>query len=741
MSPFFRSNDLEISHNPYPEIEKPNSVVPNDFLSPPSTPSNPPERRSDRALSSKIFISIRNFFKVGGSSANPHEAIKSRERPDDAPPTTPKQLPYTILYRRHSFHDLRGSKQLQHLSSGLSQYRLSLLCDVTGTAETTDKEITSDVKIYLETYFNNILMNPNIRSMRRRAMECRLQESASTVYEKSYYREVWRRKESQYLRNIRTNKVTISDFEIIKVIGRGAFGCVKLAKMKERVVVQTNYLYELDHDYNDICIVSRPRQFNQPTQLRELDTSDIKQVFALKVIPKAEHLKNGQEGHLRAERDFLVASEGSRWVVPLIASFQDDDNLYLAMEYMIGGDFLGLLIEKVTLSEEITRFYVAEMILCIEEAHKLSYIHRDIKPDNFCFSSSGHIKICDFGLAFSGHWTHDTAYFDHQRWGLLRKTGVCVEGDSIDRKEGKDITKRLRSWRWGEVPDNERILSWRNKKCKRRMANSVVGTYQYMAPEILRGQKYDGRCDWWSLGVIIYECLFGFTPFYADDSNEIKANVLKWSSNLDLQKNPPLSPEVESLISSLICEKECRLGMTTYWENDIQALPYSSVTRRRLSNSPHFVFPNDSDDIKAHPFFSPINWKTLHRQVPPFIPEGLQNGEDTKYFSECHLSSTCMTEIETSRVPTSQWALTPTRSSLNDPKCIYTQVKKQDTENNHQGVAKADKGFANPNPSKRPRDLLLRDKEYGKELLEIRQKNAFKGYTYRRPYCMDSFLS
>lgn len=86
-------------------------------------------------------------------------------------------------------------------------------------------------------------------------------------------------------------------------------------------------------------------------------------------------------------------------------------------------------------------------------------------------------------------------------------------------------------------------------------------------------------------------------------------------------------------------------------------------------------------------------------------------------------------------------ALTPTRSSLNDPKCIYTQVKKQDTENNHQGVAKADKGFANPNPSKRPRDLLLRDKEYGKELLEIRQKNAFKGYTYRRPYCMDSFLS
>jgi protein-serine/threonine kinase len=161
-------------------------------------------------------------------------------------------------------------------------------------------------------------------------MECRLEESVSAVSEKSYYREVWRRKESQYLRDIRTNKVTIADFEIIKVIGRGAFGCVKLARMKERVAVQANCLDELklDHDYNDIGIASKPRRFNQPIQLKELDTSDIKQVFALKVIPKAEHLKNGQEGHLRAERDFLVASEGSRWVVPLIASFQDDDNLY-----------------------------------------------------------------------------------------------------------------------------------------------------------------------------------------------------------------------------------------------------------------------------------------------------------------------------------------------------------------------------------------------------------------------------
>lgn len=120
----------------------------------------------------------------------------------------------------------------------------------------------------------------------------------------------------------------------------------------------------------------------------------------MKVIRKSDMLRNSQEGHLRAERDFLVAAEGSRWVVPLIASFQDLNNLYLVMDYMPGGDFLGLLIRDNVLSEPIAKWYIAEMILCIEEAHSLRWIHRDVKPDNFLISASGHLKISDFGLAF-----------------------------------------------------------------------------------------------------------------------------------------------------------------------------------------------------------------------------------------------------------------------------------------------------------------------------------------------------
>ncbi len=216
----------------------------------------------------------------------------------------------------------------------------------------------------------------------------------------------------------------------------------------------------------------------------------------MKVIRKSDMLRNSQEGHLRAERDFLVAAEGSRWVVPLIASFQEYvkatfnfihntranvhslHNLYLIMDYMPGGDFLGLLIRDNVLTEPVTKWYIAEMILCIEEAHALRWIHRDVKPDNFLISASGHLKISDFGLAFDGHWSHDQAYYNNHRYSLLTKLGITVDGDSIDRKEGRNIANALKMPQNStsnkdhqnrherhelHSSDSEGILNWRNR--------------------------------------------------------------------------------------------------------------------------------------------------------------------------------------------------------------------------------------------------------------------------------------
>lgn len=195
-------------------------------------------------------------------------------------------------------------------------------------------------------------------------------------------------------------------------------------------------------------------------------------------------------------------------VVPLISSFQDTNHLYLVMEYMPGGDFLGLLIRENILHESVARFYIAEMILAVEEAHRLKFIHRDIKPDNFLISASGHLKISDFGLAFDGHWSHDASYYNCHRYSLVRKLGINVSGDEVDQKSNRGMLTQFEWYkslvegleRHGKFPidadeDLEDLVGWRNQHGNRTAANSVVGTSQYMAPEVVLGQKYDGRCD------------------------------------------------------------------------------------------------------------------------------------------------------------------------------------------------------------------------------------------------------
>jgi protein-serine/threonine kinase len=227
------------------------------------------------------------------------------------------------------------------------------------------------------------------------------------------------------------------------------------------------------------------------------------------------------------------------------------------MEYMSGGDFLGLLIRENILHEAVARFYTAEMILCIEEAHRLRVIHRDIKPDNFLISASGHLKISDFGLAFDGHWSHDASYYSYHRYSLLSKLGIEVGGDEQDRKNGESLQRQLQ-WpqlvagknmdkhQWhsdgdyvctgeagghatspGRDGDLAGVIAWRNRCGIRTSANSCVGTSQYMAPEVVQGVNYDGRCDWWSVGIILYECLYGHTPFLSDEGRaQTKRNIL-----------------------------------------------------------------------------------------------------------------------------------------------------------------------------------------------------------------------
>lgn len=397
-------------------------------------------------------------------------------------------------------------------------------------------ETTANAKIFFETHFNSILSGQATpRSLRRHELEVKLCSDTLSAEDRHRERCLWAGQESEYLRQSRVLKskgnhmtgskgVAIAGYEVVRILGKGSFGVVRLVREKSD-----------SEDTPPTKGFSFGRSRKSTSSERSVKRK--KNVYAMKVIRKSDMLRNSQEGHLRAERDFLVASENSRWVVPLIASFQDTTNLYLVMEYMIGGDFLGLLIRYGQLKEKRTRFYVAEMVLCIEEAHRLRWIHRDVKPDNFLITASGHLKISDFGLAFDGHWAHDQSYFNSHRYSLLEKLGIKVEGDSIDREDssktaaGKKLANILMGGREArngkdrhELPSNEEhgksegLLQWRNRYGKRKLARSVVGTSQYMAPEVIRGELYDGRCDWWSVGIIMFEVstLLSSQPSYAD---------------------------------------------------------------------------------------------------------------------------------------------------------------------------------------------------------------------------------
>lgn len=159
-------------------------------------------------------------------------------------------------------------------------------------------------------------------------------------------------------------KFTPADFESLVVIGRGAFGEVRLVRQK-----------------------GKP------------DDPQTGRILALKSMKKEMMILKNQVHHVKAERDALAtADETNRWLTVLYCSFFDDVCLYMAMEYMPGGDLMSLLIKEDTFSEEVTRFFMAEAAQAISSVHALGYIHRDIKPDNMLLDARGHLKLTDLGL-------------------------------------------------------------------------------------------------------------------------------------------------------------------------------------------------------------------------------------------------------------------------------------------------------------------------------------------------------
>ncbi|XP_061865695.1 citron Rho-interacting kinase isoform X2 [Colius striatus] len=269
-------------------------------------------------------------------------------------------------------------------------------------------------------------------------------------------------------------------------------------------------------------------------------------VYAMKVMSKESLLAQEHVSFFEEERSILSQST-SPWIPQLQYAFQDKKNLYLVMEYQPGGDLLSLLNRyEDQLDESMVQFYLAELILAIHSVHQMGYVHRDIKPENILIDRTGHIKLVDFGSAA--------------------------------------------------------------KMTVNKMVNAKlpVGTPDYMAPEMLTGLSGDGKasygaeCDWWSLGVIAYEMIYGRSPFTEGTSAKTFNNIMNFQRFLKFPEDVKVSSECLDLIQSLLCGQKERLGY---------------------------------EGLCCHPFFSKIDWNNIRNSPPPFVPT-LKSDDDTSNFDE-----------------------------------------------------------------------------------------------------------
>ncbi|XP_010706211.1 rho-associated protein kinase 2 isoform X1 [Meleagris gallopavo] len=296
------------------------------------------------------------------------------------------------------------------------------------------------------------------------------------------------------------------DYDVVKVIGRGAFGEVQLVRHKM-------------------------------TQ----------KVYAMKLLSKFEMIKRSDSAFFWEERD-IMAFANSPWVVQLFCAFQDDKYLYMVMEYMPGGDLVNLM-SNYDVPEKWAKFYTAEVVLALDAIHSMGLIHRDVKPDNMLLDKHGHLKLADFG--------------------------TCMKMDET-----------------GMV------------RC-----DTAVGTPDYISPEVLKSQGGDGyygrECDWWSVGVFLFEMLVGDTPFYADSLVGTYSKIMDHKNSLHFPDDVEISKHAKNLICAFLTDRDVRLGR------------------------------NGVEEIKHHPFFKSDqwNWDNIRETAAPVVPE-LSSDIDSSNFDD-----------------------------------------------------------------------------------------------------------
>ncbi|KAH8999215.1 hypothetical protein EDB92DRAFT_941458 [Lactarius akahatsu] len=420
----------------------------------------------------------------------------------------------------------------------------------------------------------------------------------------------------------RATPTSIKDFEIIKPISKGAFGSVFLAKKKA--------------------------------------TGDY---YAIKVLKKADMIAKNQITNVKAERMILMKQAESPFVAKLFFTFQSKENLYLVMEYLNGGDCAALIKSLGALPEEWAKNYVAEVVLGLDYLHQRGIIHRDLKPDNLLIDQHGHLKLTDFGLSRIGLLGRQTreaqlvplerggraartrysphsrppsmdsaylsspliptdligggSYFNQQPAPVYRQrtNSFLSSTDDVSESSGSDTFPNFFARRAGSQMNDSPLQSFATELTTDLRSHSspggsgtppgeqkFVGTPDYLAPETILGLRGDDAAvDWWALGVITYEFLYGAPPFHDETPERVFENIL--SRRIEwMEEYVDYSPEARDLMERLM----------------------SVDPVRRLGT-------NGAEEVKAHPWFTGIEWEKVTTTEAAFIPQ-VTDPESTDYF-------------------------------------------------------------------------------------------------------------
>lgn len=296
-------------------------------------------------------------------------------------------------------------------------------------------------------------------------------------------------------------------------------------------------------DFTQIKVIGRGA-FGEVQLVRHKSTQ---KVYAMKLLSKFEMIKRSDSAFFWEERD-IMAHANSEWIVQLHFAFQDNKFLYMVMDYMPGGDLVNLM-SNFDVPEKWAKFYCAEVVLALDAIHSMGFVHRDVKPDNMLLDKYGHLKLADFG------------------------TCMRMDTDGLVRSD------------------------------------TAVGTPDYISPEVLQSQGGEGvygrECDWWSVGVFLYEMLVGDTPFYADSLVGTYSKIMDHRNSLRFDPDLDISHNAKSLICAFLTDRTQRLGR------------------------------NGVAEIKSHTFFQNDQWtfENLRDCAPPVVPE-LSGDADTRNFDD-----------------------------------------------------------------------------------------------------------